>query len=139
MAKVTVRDVTESLRNLKRFENYASRNMDNLPIAQANENVKAARDLLKDTVRDFQDTDVSTLMPDTTDTMERIEYCQAQIDYQQESMADCEEEIVVIVQNHKEDPDYNDGDTSWEERRIDSYKDQIANYQEEIRDLEESL
>ena len=71
MANVTVYDVCSTLKTLKRLENYAHRHMQNVPISEANESVRDARDLLKDNVNNFQRMNVIDLTPDTTDLEER--------------------------------------------------------------------
>ena len=88
MAKVTVLDIISTRKTLARLENYARRHMDNLPIAEANDSVREARDMLMNNVEEFENCDVTLLTADTTDLEKRIDYVNSEIEFYQNELAE---------------------------------------------------
>lgn len=81
MAKLTVRDIESTVRGLRRLERYASRHMDNLDVAEVNENIEEARRLLTDNLTVFLDMDVRDMNRDTSDLDKRLADLEENLDY----------------------------------------------------------
>ena len=137
MAKVTVLDIINTRHHLKRFENYARRHMDNLPISQANGNVAAARELLRGNVDTFENCDVTELTPDTTEIENSMERCRNYIDRLTDDIQDTKQRI---KDEKKEAKRHNyDADVSWERDRIADYKEDRRYYREQLAMYQEQL
>lgn len=131
MAKLTVADIYKTRHHLKRLENYANKNMENLPIAEMNERVKQARELLSDTVEDFDNTDVSTLTRDTTDIEKEIELREQSVENYKELVREYEE---LAANNEAE------GITDeWTLEYLQDYKNSLQKVEERLAELNEML
>jgi uncharacterized coiled-coil DUF342 family protein len=131
MPKVTVADIYETRRNLKRLENYANRNMRNLPINEINEQVKQARELLSNTVDDFDNTDVSTLTRDITDIEKEIELREQSVENYKELVREYEE---LATKNESK------GITDeWTLEYLQDYKNILQEGEERLAELNEML
>ena len=137
MSKVLVCDILETRRQLHRLANYAYRHMDNLPILEANVNVKAARELLANNMVDFLETDVSSLHKDTTDIEEMLTRYIDKRDELKDEISHYEKQIIEIIADAKLD-DY-EPDTEWEEERIEYCKDRRKELKRENKELKAQL
>lgn len=143
MSKVTVNDVTDTLRNLKRFENYARRHMDNLRISEPNENIVAARKLLADNVAEFEEMDVTSLSVDTTEIQERIDYLtQVRVDMkvQKNRYQERADEMQKAVDAGTTD-EWGDSaeEPEWELEQVDYYTTRRKEIKREIKGLKTQL
>jgi hypothetical protein len=137
MAKVKVSDVFYARKQLARLERYSRNYMDNLPIAEVNANVAAARELLSENVELFDDMDVTTLTVDTTDIQADIERLKDQRRDYKENIAATEQDIVDMVQEAR-DEGY-EANTNWEEERVERYKEYRKAAKVQIRELKAQL
>ena len=149
MAKVTVRDVFNTRRNLVRFENYAYRHMDNLLISEANENVAKARALLKNNVDAFDDCDVAALTRDTTNTQEAIQRAKKNRDYWKDRLRHEENELASLNEQVKDldehDEEYDDNraelesDMEWRTENVEYAKTEVKDCKRTIKKLKKEL
>ena len=137
MAKVTVRNIFETRRNLVRFENYARRHMDNLPISEANDNIAAARKLLAANVDTFDNCDVTELTADNTDALRRIQRMESEVQYYTDQI----QELKADRKAEKKDAKRNDytPDLDWFNNRIAEMKEYRRDYRQELQDAQDEL
>ena len=137
--KVTVNDVFNSAKELKRYENYARKHIRDLPVQEIDDKLQEIQKTMSTMFSDFMKTDVSSLSGNSRVAMEDLAERQESLDNWRVRLADAEETFAKGY-----DPDNWGFDNEYDfieyyNERIEGYKEYIRNCETRIAELNEAL
>lgn len=132
---LTVRDIEATLKTLKRMQNYAERNMDQVPVLQSEEMLSLARNTMYNLYTDFLNSDVSELQPAYNKERSEIAILEKNIDYLQESIENYKEQIEEFEKVNDYEKEFLDSPEDLQ-NYIDENNEEIQNSYDRIEELQ---
>ena len=121
---LNVRELVETYKTLSRFERYAGRNMDSVPVAEMENKVAEARKILESALDEYLKMDVSELHSSQLDLRRDIRNVEREIDWKRSHIESLED-------------DYNSGWNNEDDKAI--IEDNILEAKQDLEGYEEKL